>query len=158
MEDLSFAEKRRVMQQLESKLWEALYSDVYKKADPAKWFKMKGTHQKVYAELHQMEMIAAMHETSASKPSEKDVENIASMVTKLLGEPGDPQMEMTRPVVICVTSPFVVMMSDKEMTNFELYKSKICSVRASMDLECWQHWTSVRGAFWRHQEIHVANI
>jgi hypothetical protein len=143
--------KRRMFQDLESKLWKKLFETKDIAAETAKWFHTKAIHQRVFAELLKIEELASKDSTPLELPSNEDIEKLVEQVKEQIAN----KKEMKNPVVICCEVPFVVMMSDLEMTDFELYKSKIRSIRVSMDLECWRHWTSVRGAFWRHQDLYA---
>jgi hypothetical protein len=156
--DDAFPSKRQMFQKLESKLWKTLFETKDIPEETAKWFKMKEMHQRVYEELRNIETIASMSSSSLPPPSSEELEKIATTVSNEIKALQDPKSPRKRPVVICVESPFVIMMSDYELTDFELYKSKICSIRSSMDLECWQHWTSVRSSFWRHEDFFVCSV
>jgi hypothetical protein len=133
---------RATLQDTEAELWRELY--LGKKTKGMKWIVQKALHQRLYAALSEIER-AAPSSMPMQPPTEAVIQGLMAQVSQK--EAGK------RPVIICEASPFVVQMTDDDMTTFSLYKAKLLSVRPSMDLECWQHWTSVRSAFWRHEEI-----
>ena len=110
------------------------------------WLFKKKEHQELYKILYNLEIAAVREKQISQEPSKEAMDEIVANLS-LNREDG------TRPVVICETIPFVVYMNNEELTTFPLYKAKLQSIRPSMDMECWQHWTTVRGAFWRHQDI-----
>ena len=137
---------RASLQDTEAELWRELY--LRKKIKDMKWLVQKARHQRLYAALSEIER-AAPSSMRMEPPTEAVIQGLMALVSQT--EAGK------RPVIICEASPFVVQMTDEEMTTFSLYKAKLLSVRPEMILDCWQHWTSVRSAFWRHEkDIYVS--
>lgn len=100
-----------------------------------------------------LEKLLTMERASSSTiPMKESTEEIIKSLMAQISE----KEAGKRPVIICEASPFVVQMTDEEMTHFSLFKAKLQSVRPSMDLECWQHWIKGRSAFWRHEGIETS--
>jgi hypothetical protein len=136
---------RASLQTAEAELWRKLY--IGKETMDKPWLMQKAFHQRLHAALSRIER-AAPSSMPMQPPTEAVIQGLMAQVSQK--EAGK------RPVIICEASPFVVQMTDEDMTTFSLYKEKLQSVRPSMDLECWKHWTSVRSAFWRHEEIYFS--
>lgn len=143
--------ERAILQENEAKLWNFLFKGKNMSMS-IEWLKKKKEHQEVYAVLNNLESSLVSENSSASShPFEEKLKEIVELIMKEKKEGTGPVGK--RPVVICEADPFVVYMNDEELTTFSLYKAKLRKVRPSMDSECWRHWTSVRSAFWRHQDI-----
>ena len=135
------------LQAAEGTLWRDLY--LTKESMDQLWFTKKLLHQKIYAMLDRIEREVANGNSEDYK--ELSEENVQKLLADI------KEKKEGNAVVVCESPPFVVFVSNDEMTDFKSFKAKLVGERSSMDIRCWQHWTTVRSAFWRHEEIRVAS-
>ena len=147
------SEERKALQNLEAVLWLACCNG---QANPdINWLKCKVLHQNAYLKLEKLER-AAFIQVVREQPSEADMARMqeTSITAANLTPPGK------NCVLVFLDNLIVAYMTDDEMKDFQKYMQKIREIKpeAEQIKDClWQHWTSIRRAFWNENKIYVSS-
>jgi len=163
---------REEAERVEAKIWERLAQslvpangDVTKEtaimvASPgSRLLKLKKLHQWLYAELSRLQ-----HAAISSSPREANMteaeKRACEQACRASLEDAQARAKPNQKIVIIDDKvPFAVLMTRAEMISFEAYMLKIREVRPTFEQGkdfLWQHWTSVRSAFWDQKNVYVS--
>ncbi len=147
------SEERKALQNLEAVLWLACCNG---QANPdINWLKCKVLHQNAYSKLEKLEREAFI-EVVREQPSKHDM----TMIQETCINAANFTPSGKNCVLLLLDNLIVAYMTDDEMKDFQKYMEKIREVQpeAEQIKDClWQHWTSVRRAFWNENKIYISS-
>jgi hypothetical protein len=147
------SEERKALQNLEAVLWLACCNG---QANPdLNWLKCKVLHQNAYSKLEILER-AAFIEVVREQPSEDDMARMQE--TSISAARNTPPGKNC--VLLFLDNLMVAYMTDDEMKDFQKYMQKIREVQPDAEQlkDClWQHWTSIRRAFWNEHTVYISS-
>jgi hypothetical protein len=171
------SEERKALQNLEAVLWLACCNG---QANPdINWLKCKVLHQNAYSKLEILERaayIGIQHifnvRDTAGLSSAQALPKTGEVIREQPSEADMARMQETSINAVNLTPPgkncvlvfldnlIVAYMNDDEMKDFQKYMQKIREVQpeAEQIKDClWQHWTSIRRAFWNENKVYVSS-